>query len=64
MPSEVECVYCKELSFLSKLVEGLLLYTGYFFKTHFLIFYFDGELGTIKVHVAYVRLARWFDRCW
>ena len=25
MPSEVECVCCKELPFLSKMVEGLLL---------------------------------------
>ena len=35
-----------------------------FFKTHFLIFDFDGDPGTIKVHDAYIRLAWWFARFW
>ena len=35
MPSEVECVYCKELPFFSKMAEGLLLYTCYFLNITF-----------------------------
>ena len=36
--SELECACCKELPFLSKLVEGLLLYTWYFLKLTFQFF--------------------------
>ena len=41
-------VYAVKNSPLTKLVEGLLLFTGYFFKTHFLIFLFRWRARNYK----------------
>ena len=60
MPSEVECVCCAaKNSFFVKAGGRFVTLHFIIFKTHFLIFYIDGEPGTMKVHDTYTRLAWW-----
>ena len=61
MPSEVECVCCapKNSFFFVKAGGRFVTLHLIIFKSHFLIFYIDGEPGTMKVHDTYTRLAWW-----
>ena len=49
MPSEVECVCCKELPFLSQLVEGLLIPIKYIYLISLFVFQ-RGARNSIKIY--------------
>ena len=49
VPSEVECVCCKELSFLSQLVEGLLIPIKYIYLISLFVFQ-RGARNSIKIY--------------
>ena len=54
------CVFLKDVqSFQAN--EEVCYFTLDIFESHFLILYFDGEPGTMKVHGALTRLTWWFD---